>query len=427
MVKRDKGIESYRGHAYFEALYFEMHFCTGSQNIGGQHLEIFRRPKARITLQLSHAVFDVFKGSVTHWFRDLLNIKQPRKYGYNCWRTHSGETFCHGTREDVGPLFISIPIILILELDDDIAPEWDVPSHLYPGSKRESEEHDLVYDLVGRGLYSQEKSHFIARYKHPEKPGIFTYDGMKNGSHPTQETRAKEKSQLAGKNIQVSGDFETKIIVFHLRGGSKAQDYFFQKQTSAAGHLYNVQFSTQTLHSFPLISYTGTPLLPLEDKERFWMTQPYNSRLAEYVSPMEDIASPSPLANSKSKRKFEVEDSQEDLPQVTKKSKYPIVVHDSPEQIEEDGESEKDPTSESSPSENSDATKHAAWSMDCTSCDHSAGNDVTIACSLCQRIWHIECVKAHIDPNFANIHDHNDTWCCPPCFNLPGGRLDKKL
>ena len=177
-----------------------MHFFTGSQNIGGQHLEIFHCPKAHITLQLSHAFFDVFKGSVTHWFCDLLNM-QSRKSGYNCWQTHSGESFCNGTREDVGPLFMSIPIILILELEENIAPEWDVPSHLYPGSKHESEEHDLVYDLVGRGLYSQEKSHFIARYKHPEKSGMFTYDGIKNGGHPTQESRAKEKSQLAGKNI----------------------------------------------------------------------------------------------------------------------------------------------------------------------------------------------------------------------------------
>ncbi|KIJ91295.1 hypothetical protein K443DRAFT_14519 [Laccaria amethystina LaAM-08-1] len=78
---------------------------------------------------------------------------------------------------------------------------------------------------------------------------------------------------------------------------------------------------------------------------------------------MEDITSPLPLAKSKSTHKFEVEESQEDLPQVTKKLKYLIVVNNSPEQIEEDGESEKNPTSESSPSENFDTTQYAA----CTS------------------------------------------------------------
>lgn len=49
-----------------------------------------------------------------------------------------------------------------------------------------------------------------------ERSGIFTYDGLKNGGFPIRESKANEKTHLTGKSILVPGDFQTKIVVFHL-------------------------------------------------------------------------------------------------------------------------------------------------------------------------------------------------------------------
>jgi hypothetical protein len=199
-------------------------------------------------LPLKRLLHPVHGGSVKKWFSDLVSTKRSPDTGYGCWRTSEGKRHCSGQHQNIY-LCVSLPgmLILDLELDDSTgdAPIWDFPQKLFPSTLRAAQDHGLVYDLVGRGLYNPTASHFIARYA--KDKAIYTYDGMKHGGYSIQEKNAKISMHLYGENVIIPSGYRTHVVIYHLRGGPDAQALFYRAQIATAHRLYNLNFSFETL------------------------------------------------------------------------------------------------------------------------------------------------------------------------------------
>jgi len=96
-----------------------------------------------------------------------------------------------------------------------------------PSTKLQVKRNGLVYDLVGFGLYSDKASHFITRYTLKNHSDIFVYGGMKNnrdGYSMRLDKKASFATHLAGNNQGFPGGYKVSAAIYHLRGGTRAQD-----------------------------------------------------------------------------------------------------------------------------------------------------------------------------------------------------------
>lgn len=147
-----------------------------------------------------------------------------------CWRNDKGEVLCSGTRTDTRGLVVSIPSMLVLDMTEVADPQvvWDFPEMLVPSTKLQVKRNGLVYDLVGFGLYFDKASHFITRYTLKNHSDIFVYDGMKNNRYSMRlDKKASFATHLAGNNQGFPGGYKVSAAIYHLRGGTRAQDIFF--------------------------------------------------------------------------------------------------------------------------------------------------------------------------------------------------------
>ena len=156
---------------------------------------------------------------------------------------------------------------------------WDFPQTLTPMSKAMAKRNGLEYDLVGFGLYSQKDSHFVAWYSQKSHSEIYLYDGMKNGGCAVRV----ERGQLTGKSQAFPDGYLIATVIYHLRGGSQAQEVFFARRAKALAKKFKVNVSGEDLSTLPLIFHVGK-LLELDPHERFWMHSPLSSKTKEYVT-----------------------------------------------------------------------------------------------------------------------------------------------
>ena len=114
---------SYRFFSYFEVLVVEIHSCTGSQEVGGKHLEILGAPHRRSQIQLQG--YSTFHGDVGSWFAKFISHQGTITSNMPCFRMEESKALCSGVRTDTRGLVLAIPIMLALQVPEDI---WDLAS-----------------------------------------------------------------------------------------------------------------------------------------------------------------------------------------------------------------------------------------------------------------------------------------------------------
>jgi hypothetical protein len=219
--------------------------CTGYPGIGGRHLEIRSSPRRTCMHQLGARDFKNHRGKVASWFKSFLSTKRtPTPSRYGCWRVRDAQKQCEGRREDIKDLVLSLPILLVIELGNessltggykDEIPIWDIAPTLTVLTKSAAEKDGLIHDLVGLALIGHSGTHFIARHASRDHSVIYTYDGMKNGGFCMEEPNAKFATHVSGNKIQLPTGFKVWAAFYHLRGGSNAQDKFFETQKHSLG------------------------------------------------------------------------------------------------------------------------------------------------------------------------------------------------
>ena len=211
-----------------------------------------------------------------------------------CWRVKETEALCDGIREDIQGVVLALPVFFAIEVGDDLswvgnpsaeAPVWSFPLTLQPLTKTLAKKHGLVYNLVGLAMLSASRNHFISRYASSDLADIFTYDGMRFGGFSRKEEQGTPATHLAGKSPKLPEGYTAYLAVYHLEGGSAAQDVFFQERVKKCKKLYNLEVSSASLSSLPTVSYLGAGMKELEPQKRNWLRRPaISTGTREYVT-----------------------------------------------------------------------------------------------------------------------------------------------
>lgn len=172
----------------------------------------------------------------------------------------------------------------MLAIPDSSNPLWNFPETLLPLTKTHAKRHGIIYDLVGFGLHSKDAGHFTARYA-LKNQDIFSYDGMKKNGHALWMDQALFSTHLAGNTQDFPKGYMVTTAVYHLRGGKKARDMFFNARRKEYSKHLNLDFSAQDPSLIPTCSYNGPePLVELDPDVRFWIRPSLRNRSMEYIS-----------------------------------------------------------------------------------------------------------------------------------------------
>jgi hypothetical protein len=203
-------------------------FRQCADGTAGQHYDLTTTPKCHYFWQVPKTEFATYKGSVADWFRREMTCN-PTPLEITCWRCKEGKNLCNGNAFLV-ETWLSIPVMLSIEAGINVSAdnttqedftEWDFPSTLLPDTNSAATEDGVIYDIVGRAFTNG--SHFIARYANSKNSHIFNYDGRKFHGFSQRDKNAKLASDLCGSNIPLPPGYHTIAVVYHLRGGMKAQ------------------------------------------------------------------------------------------------------------------------------------------------------------------------------------------------------------
>lgn len=232
-MRTDKA--DYRGSAYFEHFITEVHRCSGPEDAENNHVRIWSTPRSLRVQQLGTSDYRLHQGDVGKWFSALVSLTRIPEERYRCW-----DESCAGYRTDLRNIIVSIPVVLLIEvteIDHDALgldngthgtgiPSWNFPAHLML-SRTHTTKYGVEYDLLGLVFVSKDRSHFVIRYQH--KQGIYAYDDTKDSGFSIKKYRAIKSTKTNATRI---GDTPAGFVpwcgVYQLRGGSNAQDQFFQ-------------------------------------------------------------------------------------------------------------------------------------------------------------------------------------------------------
>ncbi|KAJ7017996.1 hypothetical protein C8F04DRAFT_978179 [Mycena alexandri] len=271
--------------SYFHSKAVSIRTCAGTKDGIAKHVQISGKTSTRYVHTLYASKCKTYKQSVKQWLRDTILVNKTPALMPQCWRVHDGVECCPGTA-DLVSFTIELPIVLILEVQEEKDNDWDFPGSLkIPGNN--IADPAVTYDLVGRGLYSRSKSHYVTRYCDAEQSAVFTYDGKKNGGSSVREHGGKAalKTHLCGLKIDTPPTFTTSIVIYHMRGGLEAQQNFAASQRLAAERIHRFGFLNNPL---PTICLQRPGFDRVKDEDRFWLKNPYEARTIDYIFNAED-------------------------------------------------------------------------------------------------------------------------------------------
>lgn len=382
------------------------------------HWEITETPRAAFYHQLNRNLRQLHDGDITKWFRDLVLINKPPTESIHCWRDVDGQPHCHG-HAGLLELYISIPIMLIIELGDQGDSEniWTFPKHIRPLTQNAETTDGVVYDIVGRAFFSDASQHFIARFT-PNTKDIYNYDGMTNDGRAILNSGARVQTHLAGSAVHQPVGYRSHAVVYHLRGGLKAQARYTTDQVAAAQRLHSVlHFTPGDDGCLPTASISGPNIVRFPAEDRYWRKNPHTNKSSEYEfrlavssnskkrqSRSSSPESPQKLTKAQKRVHLHVDSSDDDELTVHVGKRGNVRISESPIEADIGGE----------------LSQESAYSFECR-CDAvgdgralSDGQEV-IQCDDCRNWSHVACQR---DARASNLRT-TKKFKCDNCSPLP--------
>ncbi|KAK0184170.1 hypothetical protein F5146DRAFT_1125905 [Armillaria mellea] len=166
-----------------------------------------------------------FGGRIETWFQRLTQANQAGQHQDVCWQNSEGESFCSG-KPTVVDLYLSLPIVLTLSLNEQDPKDWDFPATFTATSIKDDQNHEIVYDIMAR-IFLIDGNHFQTRYVTPTPDGqdyaIYIYDGMKNKGYAVHEPKATLATHMIGGEVitRPGESSRTHAVLYQLRGGTR--------------------------------------------------------------------------------------------------------------------------------------------------------------------------------------------------------------
>ncbi|KAF9468215.1 hypothetical protein BDZ94DRAFT_1184677 [Collybia nuda] len=275
--------------SYFQAHFIRFRSCTGGAE--PKHLQLTTTPKAKSTFSLTSELSKQYDGDVKKWFQSLIKVKKSLSGDPHCWREREAVVFCDGIAHSQ-ILYFHLPIMLVLELetsydsdggiDNSVGNRWIFPKHLRPLTTQAAQLDGVIYDIVGRALFNPETHHFTSQFS-PDNVAVYQYDGMKFGGHAVRNHDMRIATDIAGPVQITSLETYTCAVVYHLRGGTKAQERFMQDQIQKIQTEFPIAFSPGIETAWPIISVIGTDIQETRDEDRFWLNNPHQTETTDYT------------------------------------------------------------------------------------------------------------------------------------------------
>ena len=279
---------------------------TGSIHFA--HAMVGNIDRSRPILRIPSSKYEMCKGSVATYLQRYTTdfIVHSQEMGaIPCWHAHEGDVWCPGVCMS-SKAIVSLPQTLIARVErENLDEEWDFPLSLRPVLEKEAQDAGLEYELVGRIFYG--RSHFVARFvavtDTPKRAkSVFFYDGMGvrggDAGYSVKESGGVAKN-LGGWNIPMPAGysgFQTATVVYRLRGGKKAQMWFWERQRhllqSKIGIKLNESY-TEELQSQPTLERKGFKRLPPERMP--WLHKSSRVRPQPYLEYIKSDVLPEPL------------------------------------------------------------------------------------------------------------------------------------
>ncbi|KAJ6478267.1 hypothetical protein C8R45DRAFT_1216466 [Mycena sanguinolenta] len=283
--------------SFFHSQVVFLRSCTGAIGPGlAKHVQIARRTSQKCVHVLDSSACKKFKHNVQGWLKnEILGNKTPDPLAH-CWRSRDSTHFCTGTAQTIS-FYVALPAVLILEVDEVPENDWDFTTTLQiPGSNLGDPE--IIYDIVGRAFYSRTKKHYIARYCDTDQSTVFTYNGYETGGYSVREGGGKTsmKTYLCGRHCpDTPSSFITSVVIYHLRGGLDTQQGFEASQMVAAKRIHDLHFTQNPL---PDIRLQRPGFHHIDNEDRYWMKNPYDTRTTDYIYRGVDLPNSLPADDS---------------------------------------------------------------------------------------------------------------------------------
>ncbi|KAF5323682.1 hypothetical protein D9619_012867 [Psilocybe cf. subviscida] len=274
--------QAFRAAAYFEIFHINIHICSGSEATNGRHVEINKRPTHYRFLDLSKKVYAQYKGDFTAYVTWYFSVERDLIARTGCWRIIDNRRLCIGSRNDYPDIVLSIPVLLTVDVLRHHT--WDFPASFTPDSRYP----EVLYELVGLGLFSEKGEHFRARYLSADKSKVYTYDGawkdQRVSGIPRLEEDASPATHFYGRDIDLPPGWRVVFAVYHLHGGSHTQEKFFKHRIVDIVQRYSLEFTDVSLNQNVSISLDDRTLERMPDEQRSWLAAPMSENSAEYVT-----------------------------------------------------------------------------------------------------------------------------------------------
>ncbi|KAJ8090572.1 hypothetical protein PM082_018129 [Marasmius tenuissimus] len=155
----------------------------------------------------------------------------------------------------------------------------NMPHILRPFSSRESKTRHVEYQLVGRTFLGH--SHFVSRYSVASsaksgQPSCYFFGGMANNGLRTREEKTAP-TLLRGHGMDLPAgycDYRPSIAIYSPRGGQKAQEWAWDKQTNGLKKHLHVDLNIPSNRSIknipPTMTREDVRKVPMKDLE--WLS-----------------------------------------------------------------------------------------------------------------------------------------------------------
>ena len=166
-----------------------------------------------------------FNGDVKTWFEAFVSLDRPMLRDNHCWHTWEGVRLCNGTQQKSWEITLSLPMLLILRVEDNClnSPKpryWNFPPTLRAP-------HDTTYRLIGVVLFNHKDAHLVAHFASEDGKTVYTYNDQNNG-RVMIEANASVLTHLAGKKPKVPKGFQLSAAFYALSSSRYSQNHFFK-------------------------------------------------------------------------------------------------------------------------------------------------------------------------------------------------------